>query len=108
LYASTALGGSDGFQLLQFATDALLSGADVTPSPAILWSLQYEQRAGAESSVLPTHPDDHALVFPPVPLDLATVDSVLDHVKEAWQEIMGDEGGEFLVFADRETYDDNE
>jgi hypothetical protein len=108
LYASTALGGSDGFQLLQLAINALLSGTDITPSPAVLWSLQYEQRVGAESGVLPTHSDDHTLVFPPVPLDLASVDSVLDHVKEAWQKIMGDEAGEFLVFADRETYDDNE
>jgi len=102
------LSGNDGFQLLQLATNALLSSADVTPCPTLLWSIQYEQRADTEIVVLPTHASDHALLFPPVPLDLASVDSVLDHVKGAWRRIMGDEDGEFLVFADRETYDDDE
>lgn len=108
LYASTSLSGNDGFQLLHLATNALLSSASITPVPAVLWSVQYDKRAGAESGVLPTHASDLALVFPPVPLDLASVDSVLDHVKGAWQKIMGNEAGEFLVFADRETYDDDE
>ena len=102
------MSGNDGFQLLQLATNALLSSADVAPRPTLLWSIQYEQRADAETVVLPTHASDHALLFPPVPLDLASVDSALDHVKGAWRRIMGDEVGEFLVFADRETYDDDE
>jgi hypothetical protein len=102
------LSGDGGFQLLQQATNLLLSSSNDTLPSALLWTLQYEQRAGAGSSVLLTHADNHAVVLPPVPLDLATVDSVLDHVQEAWQRIMGDGAGEFLVFADRETYDDDE
>lgn len=108
LYSSTSLSGNDGFQLLQLATDALLTSVDLTPLPTLLWSVQYEQRAGAEPGAMPQQSDDHNIIFPPVPLDLASVDSVLEHVKEAWQRITGDEAGEFLVFADRETYDDDD
>ncbi|KAF2689594.1 rab proteins geranylgeranyltransferase component A [Lentithecium fluviatile CBS 122367] len=108
LYASTSLNGDKGFQLLQQATNALLSSVDAMPLPNILWSLQYEQHTGPSSDILPSYAKDHALKFPPMPLDSASVDSVFDYVKEAWQMIMGDEAGEFLVFADREAYDDDE
>ena len=41
-------------------------------------------------------------------MDLAFDDSMFDNVKAIWQNIMGEEGGEFLVFQDREVYDDDE
>lgn len=41
-------------------------------------------------------------------MDLAFDDSVLDQVKDVWQKITGGNDGEFLVFQDRETYDDDE
>lgn len=108
LYASTSLGGNDGFEMLQLAINALLKSAEATPPPTLMWSIQYEQRTGAGQAALPTQVGGHTVFFPPLPLDLATVDSVLEHVKQAWQRILADEAAEFLVFADRETYDDDE
>lgn len=58
--------------------------------------------------MLPDHAVRQTLTFPPAPLDLANVDPTLEHVKSVWQTIMGDDAEEFLVFADRETYDDDD
>jgi hypothetical protein len=41
-------------------------------------------------------------------MDLAFDDTVLDNVKNVWQKISGDDAGEFLVFQDREAYDEDE
>ena len=41
-------------------------------------------------------------------MDLAFDDMVLENVREVWQKIVGDDGGEFLIFQDREVYDDDE
>jgi hypothetical protein len=41
-------------------------------------------------------------------MDLAFDDDVFDNVKEVWQKIVGEDGGEFLAFKDREVYDDDE
>lgn len=41
-------------------------------------------------------------------MDLAFDDKILDDVKEVWQKIVGEDAGEFLVFQDREQYDDDE
>lgn len=41
-------------------------------------------------------------------MDLAFDDTLLDNVRELWQKIMGAEGEEFLVFQDREQYEDDE
>ena len=93
------------FGLLKKATDALLASVDVTPAPTKLWSVQYRQHAssGSEASL---GGDEHILRLPPPPMDLAFDDVILDNVKEVWQKIVGDDGGEFLVFQDREVYDD--
>jgi hypothetical protein len=48
------------------------------------------------------------LRFPPPSLDLAFEDCIFDNVKEVWQKVLGDEAGEFLVFKDREAYDDDD
>jgi hypothetical protein len=55
-----------------------------------------------------TDTNEHLVRFPPQSLDLAFDDSTFDNVKEVWQKIMGANAGEFLVFQDREAYDDDE
>jgi hypothetical protein len=52
--------------------------------------------------------DEHVLRFPPPSTDLAFDDTVFDRVKDVWQKIMGGDVGEFLVFQDREIYDDDD
>lgn len=101
------MSGRDGFALLQKAVDSLLSAHDVSPSSTILWSVEYQQQASSGSETLPTD-TDHVVRFPPPSMDLAFDDAVLDNVKEVWQKIVGDDAGEFLVFQDREVYDDDE
>lgn len=106
LYASTSLSFEKGFDLLKKAIDTLLASVDVSPAPTILWSIQYQQHAtsGSEAKV-PV--DEHILRFAPSPMDLAFDDVILDNVKDVWQKIMGDDGGDFLSFQDREVYDDD-
>ncbi|KAH7090537.1 rab geranylgeranyl transferase escort protein-like protein [Paraphoma chrysanthemicola] len=107
LYASTSLSGERGSTLLTKAVGALLSSVDVSPTPSILWSAQYQQHATSGTERLQSG-NDRVLRFPPPSLDLAFEDAIFDNVKEVWQKVVGDEAGEFLVFKDRETYDDDE
>ncbi|KAF1962724.1 rab geranylgeranyl transferase escort protein-like protein [Byssothecium circinans] len=108
IYGSTCLPGETGFQLLELATKSLLLSVDDTPSPTVLCSIRYEQRAVA-TTVTPAEGSNHHVInFSPTPLDLAFDDSVLDRVQDAWQRIMGDEADEFLVFEDREAYTDDD
>lgn len=51
---------------------------------------------------------DHVLRFPPPSTDLAFDDEIFDHVKDVWEKIMSVEGGDFLIFQDREVYDDED
>lgn len=99
------MNGQKGFDLLQKAVQALLSTVEITPQPSELWSIQYQQQPSSGSESIPT--DDHVLRFPTPSLDLVFDDSILDHVKQVWQKIEGDDSDEFLVFQDRETYDDD-
>jgi hypothetical protein len=108
LYATTSLSDQNGLDLLQKAVDALLSAIDVTPAPSILWSAKYQQRPSSGTELLPIGTDSNTLHFPAPPKDLAFDDGVLDNVKEVWQKIAGEDAGEFLVFQDREAYDEDE
>lgn len=101
------MNGQSGVALLQKAVDSLLSATDVSPSPTILWSIGYQQHASSGSETLPSD-NDNVLSFPPPSTDLAFDDAVLDTVKGVWQQVVGDDAGEFLVFQDREVYDDDE
>jgi hypothetical protein len=105
LYASTSLSSDKGFVLLRKAVDALLASVDVSPAPEVLWSAQYQQHASSGSESLPAD-NKRFLSFPHPSMDLAFDDTILDNVKEVWQKIVGEDGGEFLVFQDREQYDD--
>ena len=103
LYASTSLNGEEGFQLLSKAVQALLSSVSVTPVLGVLWSIQYEQRSTSSTNSVPFDSKEHILNFPPLSLDLAFDDAVLDNVKDVWQKIMGDDAGDFMLFTDREA-----
>jgi hypothetical protein len=70
--------------------------------------MQYQHRPSSGSDPLPTQSSSQVLRFPPPSMDLAFDDAVFDHVKEVWQKIVGEDGGEFLAFKDREVYDDDE
>ncbi|KAF2499262.1 rab geranylgeranyl transferase escort protein-like protein [Lophium mytilinum] len=108
LYASVAMTGDVAVRLLERAVQALLSSKNLQPQPIVLWSLRYEQTSQitqhkeSAASARTASPDERILVFPPTSLDLAWDDSVLDQVKGVWRSIMGDDGGEFMVFEDRE------
>ncbi|KAJ4356365.1 Rab proteins geranylgeranyltransferase component A [Didymosphaeria variabile] len=109
LYASTSLSGKRGFELLSHATSLLLSSVDVSPSPRIIWSMQYEQRAMPSMEPLPLldGAETHFLGLPPLPLDLVVDDVVFDRVRAIWQTITNEEPEQFLVFKDREAEDDD-
>jgi hypothetical protein len=81
---------------------------DVSPTPSVLWYTQYQQRPTSGTERLPTSTGDNLLHFAPVSMDLAFDDVVFDHVKDVWQKITGADAGDFLVFQDREVYDDDE
>ena len=108
MYASTSLSGERGFGLLGKAVDTLLASIDVSPAPIVLWSARYQQQPTSGADLIPTDTNDHILRFPPASMDLAFDDSMFDHVKDVWTKIMGDDAGEFLVFQDREAYDDDD
>jgi uncharacterized membrane protein len=97
-----------GFELLNKAVDSLLASVDVSSSPSVLWRTQYQQRPTSGSEQLPAEADGNILRFAPVSMDLAFDDAMFDRVKDVWQKIMGDDAGGFLVFQDREAYDDDE
>lgn len=81
---------------------------DATPSPTLLWSLQYEHHPSIATSLLPATDSGNVLKFPPPPSDLAFDDAILGRVKGVWQTIIGDDAGEFLTFEDREAYGDDD
>lgn len=107
LYASASLSSDKGFELLKKAVTALLAAAEVSPQPDVLWSVEYRQRASSGTDILSAD-KERVLSFPPPSMDLAFDDAILDNVKEVWRRIVGDTGGDFLVFQDRELYDDDE
>lgn len=108
LYASTSLNGKQGFELLDKAVKALLASVDVSPAPTLLWTTQYQQHPTSGTETLPMGGNEHVLSFPPPSTDFAFDDVVFDRVRDVWQKIMGDDSGEFLVFQDREAYDDDD
>ncbi|KAF1916800.1 GDP dissociation inhibitor [Ampelomyces quisqualis] len=108
LYASTSLSGTQGFALLTKAVNALLATVDVAPATSVLWSAQYQQRPTSGTDVLPTGNNDRVLRFPPPSTDPAFDDAMFARVKDVWEKVMDGDAGEFLLFQDREVYDDDE
>lgn len=103
LYASTSFQGEPGTQLLKKAVDTLLSTVEVTPTPTVLWSLQFEQQSGVTSGDQFNASNPHILRFPCSSTDPVFDDSVLDRVKEIWQKIVGNDVGDFLVYDDKDN-----
>lgn len=102
LYASTAVNGPAGFSLLSAALDALLESVEVSPTPSVLWSMQYEQQPSASMSISSVPgTQEHMLYFTPTSLDLAFDDDVLEQVTKVWETLMGQDAGEFMVLEDR-------
>jgi hypothetical protein len=106
LYASTSLSGKRGFDLLKKAVNTLLASVEVDSPPSVLWSTQYQHRPTSGTELLPADSNGHILRFPPPSVDLAFDDTIFEQVKDVWEKIMGGDAGEFLVFQDREAYDD--
>ena len=78
------------------------------PRPEVLWSMRYEQRIAASNvrtngvESAETGVNDRILRFPPVSLDLALDDAVVDSVRRVWREITDEESDGFMAFEDRE------
>lgn len=96
-----------GPELLQKAVDALLMAVAASSKPAVLWTMNYQRHISSSTDTM-TAGSEHALSVPPSSMDLAFDDTILDNVKSVWRKIVGEGGGEFLVFQDRESYDDDE
>lgn len=102
------MSGPEGFELLNKAVDTLLATVDVIPAPTVLWSARYQQRPTSGADVLPTGNHDRVLRFSLPSTDLAFDDDMFSRVKDVWEKVMDGEAGEFLVFQDREVYDDDD
>ncbi|KAL9092814.1 MAG: hypothetical protein Q9165_004232 [Trypethelium subeluteriae] len=108
LYASTSATGEKGFVLLKDAVDHVLQSLEELPAPTVLWSMQYEQMATATPAVFGgggstnTNTDGRVMLLPPVPLDLALDDRILESVRSVWEKIVGEGNNGFMVFEDRE------
>jgi hypothetical protein len=95
---------------LDEALDRLLKLTNESPHPVALWSLKYEQRGYTlpETSANLVGEEAKTITFPPLSLDLAFDETVLNTVKEAWQTIMGPDTQDFLVFEDRNPMGDDD
>ncbi|GKZ33848.1 Rab proteins geranylgeranyltransferase component A [Aspergillus brasiliensis] len=104
VYSSVNVPGSEGQSMVETAVRKLLQSA-ADPNTKVLWSLRYTQLGrGASQNASLSCPSRNVICLPPVSLDLAFDDSLIDTVKKAWELIMGDEAAqhEFMKFEDRE------
>lgn len=80
----------------------------------MLWSMSFTQHAQAAGSPsaparsITTHPSGKLLIFPPRSHDIAFDDGVLDHVKSAWEAILGERSAEYDFLRFEERKDTNE
>ncbi|GAQ45642.1 Rab geranylgeranyl transferase escort protein [Aspergillus niger] len=104
VYSSVSIPGSEGQSMIEAAVQKLLQSA-ADPNTKVLWSLRYTQLGrGASHNADLSCPSKSVICIPPVSLDLAFDDSLIDTVKKAWELIMGEEAAqhEFMKFEDRE------
>lgn len=90
--------------MIEAAVQKLLQSA-ADPNTKVLWSLCYTQLGrGASHNADLSCPSKSVICLPPVSLDLAFDDSLIDTVKKAWELIMGEKAAqhEFMKFEDRE------
>lgn len=82
----------------------------------MLWSMSFTQHAPAAGSLyasgrsITTDSSGKLLIFPPRSHDIAFDDSVLDHVKSAWEAILGERSAEydFLRFEERKDMNEDD
>ncbi|KAI4736162.1 hypothetical protein E4T50_13343 [Aureobasidium sp. EXF-12298] len=96
-YASTAVTGQQGQELLAEAIKALLAAQD--GEAQALWSLSYEQHAEAVAPSTETS-QSSILKFQDPPLDFVFDDAIIENVQAAWQTILP-EADDFMVFGER-------
>ncbi|KAI4721528.1 hypothetical protein E4T48_02128 [Aureobasidium sp. EXF-10727] len=95
-YASTALTGQQGQELLGEAIKSLLAAQE--GDAQALWSLSYEQHAEAVAPSSQT--SSSILKFQDAPLDFVFDDGIIENVQAAWQTILP-EADDFMVFGER-------
>ncbi|KAG9659072.1 hypothetical protein KCU64_g4094, partial [Aureobasidium melanogenum] len=96
-YASTAVTGQQGQELLIEAIKMLLAAQD--GEAQALWSLSYQQHAEAVAPSTEIS-QSHILKFQDPPLDFAFDDAIIENVQAAWQNILP-EADDFMVFGER-------
>ncbi|KAH0382719.1 hypothetical protein KCU92_g5981, partial [Aureobasidium melanogenum] len=96
-YASTAVTGQQGQELLAEAIKALLAAQD--GEAQALWSFSYEQHAEAVAPSTETS-QSSILKFQDPPLDFVFDDAIIENVQAAWQTILP-EADDFMVFGER-------
>jgi Rab proteins geranylgeranyltransferase component A len=115
VYGSTSLPGSEGQTHLEAAVTNLLEAfAGVDENPTILWSLRFTQLGLACEDDCQTNTiskgsiPDRMICLPPLSLDIAFDDKIIDAVKAAWKTILGNDvtDAEFMNFDDRVGLDD--
>ncbi|KEQ72743.1 hypothetical protein M436DRAFT_47355 [Aureobasidium namibiae CBS 147.97] len=99
-YASTAVTGQEGQELLAEAVKSLLAAQD--GESQALWSLSYEQHA--EATAPSTETSSSILKFQDPPLDYVFDDAIIENVQAAWQRILP-EADDFMVFGERDADD---
>jgi hypothetical protein len=112
IYAQTACGSDNAFDVLERAVDLTLQLGTSGPQPSVLWKLQYQQKTPTELSYQGVETPGigrDTIVLPEASVDLAFDDSILKVVRDAWQKLEGVSEG-FMQFEDREigAYDDDE
>ncbi|MCJ1475542.1 Rab proteins geranylgeranyltransferase component A [Lambiella insularis] len=105
IYATTALSGPAGAQLLELASRRFAETFPEGQRPDTLWRLEYSQlfRPPAHGAIqLGVDVRDSTILFKDSAANLAFDDDVLADVREAWSRVSGMNDG-FMQFEDRET-----
>lgn len=102
---STSLSAKEAYGILDQAVRQILSTIDARPTPIVLWSMRYTQRASSRTELIANVDESRRIItFPPPHQALTFDDAIIDNVREAWEKITeGDQDrGQFMIFSDRE------
>lgn len=93
-------------KILEKAISELIASITESPTPKVLWRLQYQQRLPPTLIPSPNsiQANGRVIQVPEIPPSLALEDDVLRHVRSAWERIVPEDerGKGFMVFEDRE------
>ena len=96
-----------GYKILELGLQRLLEIIEEEPRPRVLWNLRYSrQELDAQDATgklvrVKTPASNRVLILPDLASGLAFDDSILEHVRLAWQKITGLSDG-FMHFEGRE------